>query len=120
MDSQVEFTDLRGRKFSYAVLRFEDNWGDLPGNYVFARRTAQGWVPLFIGETANFRKRMAGHHEAWDWCRSRGAAWVLAHVNRDEAARRDEERALMVAYDPPGNFPVEPRVVALPELSRAA
>jgi hypothetical protein len=39
MDSRVEFSDLRGRKYVYSVRKFEDFWADVPGNYIFAKRT---------------------------------------------------------------------------------
>jgi hypothetical protein len=46
---------------------------------------------------------------------------VLAHVNLgDYKEREDEQRALMVAFDPPGNFPVPGSCPNLPDLSRAA
>jgi hypothetical protein len=121
MDSRVEFSDLRGRKYVYGVRKFEDFWADVPGNYIFAKRTSSGWVPLYIGETASLQKRMARHHEAWDYCRNRGASFVLAHVNiGDHKEREAEQRALMVAFDPPGNFPVPGSSPWLPDLSRAA
>ena len=81
MDSHVEFSDLRGRKYIYSVHQFEDNWGALPGNYIFARRTADGWTPLFVGHTPNFQWKMGCHNDAWIYCRNRGASFVLAHVN---------------------------------------
>ena len=76
MDSRVEFSDLRGRKYMYSVRRFEDFWADVPGNYIFAKRTSSGWVPLYIGETASLPKRMARHREAWDYCSLRGASFA--------------------------------------------
>jgi len=121
MDSRVEFSDLRGRKYVYSVRRFEDFWAEVPGNYIFAKRTSSGWVPLYIGETASLQKRMARYHEAWDYCCNRGASFVLAHVNLgDHKEREDEQRALMVAFDPPGNFPVPGSSPQLPDLGRAA
>ena len=91
MDSRIEFSDLRGRKYLYSVRRFEDFWADVPGNYIFAKRTSSGWVPLYIGETASLQKRMARHHEAWDYCCNRGASFVLAHVNLGDHTERDAE-----------------------------
>ena len=121
MDSRVEFSDLRGRKYVYSVRKFEDFRADVPGNYIFAKRTNSGWVPLYIGETASLQKRMARVHEAWDYCRNRSASFVLAHVNiGDHKEREAEQRALMVAFDPPGNFPVPGSSPRLPDLSRAA
>lgn len=121
MDSRVVFTDLRGRRFTYSVRRLEDYWAAVAGNYIFAKRTHDAWVPLYIGETDNLQRRMATRHEAWEWCRNRGAAYVLARPNLEGAkAREDEARALTVAYDPPGNFPVPGAEVRLPDLSRAA
>ena len=121
MDSHVEFSDLRGRKYIYSVHQFEDNWGALPGNYIFARRTADGWTPLFVGHTPNFQWKMGCHNDAWIYCRNRGASFVLAHVNHEgEAAREAEQRALILAYDPPGNFPIQTASTRLPDLGRAA
>jgi hypothetical protein len=121
MDSRVIFTDLRGRRFTYSVRRLEDFWADVPGNYIFAKRTCDAWIPLYIGETASLQKRLNPCHEAWDYCRRRGAAYVLARPNLEGyQARQDEARALFVAYDPPGNFPVPGAEAHLPNLSHAA
>jgi hypothetical protein len=122
MDSRVEFTDLRGRKYVYSVRKFEDYWADVPGNYIFAKRTATGWMPLYIGEAASLQKRMGRHRDAWEYCRLRGASFVLAHVNLGDYKEREaEQRALMVAFDPPGNFPVTNAADGhLPDFSRAA
>jgi hypothetical protein len=121
MDSHVEFTDLRGRKYVYSVHRYEDHWAAVPGNYIFARRTNDGWIPLYIGETPNLQRRMSGRNDAWTYCCNRGASFVLAHVNFEgDRARQDEERALILAFDPPGNFPIQPESVHLPNLGHAA
>jgi hypothetical protein len=121
MDSRVEFSDLRGRRYTYSVRKLEDFWADVPGNYIFAKWTPSGWIPLYIGEAASLQKRFACPHQAWEYCRNRGASFVLARVNLDgPKAREDEQRALMVAYDPPGNFPVPGADARLPDLSRAA
>jgi hypothetical protein len=46
---------------------------------------------------------------------------VLAHVNHEgDQAREAEERALILAYDPPGNFPIQTESVRLPHLGQAA
>jgi hypothetical protein len=105
MDMNVKLTDHSGRTYRYGIFLLESAWPESPGNFIFARRGIDGWTPLYVGQTDNFNRRITAGHEAWPWCRSRGAGFVLARVNADAAARLVEEDALILAYDPPANRP---------------
>ena len=120
MTEKVVWTDFRGRKYVYDVFDFEDRWTDLPGNYIFAGRSNQGWVALFVGETSSFKKRFAARDSAMVRARNMGATHILAHVNMGGAkARGQEEQALIWAYDPPCNFPQQKGTVHLPDFAAA-
>ena len=122
MIPQLTWTDLRGETYTYAVFGFDQEWVDFPANYIFARRGRKGWEALYVGETESLRQCVNKKHEAWAYCRSRGATHVLVHFNfAGRAARQLEEQALVLAYDPPGNNP-ESSVgyVRLPDFRKSA
>ena len=122
MIPQLTWTDLRGETYTYSVFGFDQEWVDFPGNYIFARRCRKGWEALYIGETDSLRMCVNKRHEAWAYCRSRGATHVLVHFNfAGRAARQVEEQALILAYDPPGNNPVSSgSYVRLPDFRKSA
>jgi hypothetical protein len=119
MIPRVTLTDFRGRKYVYSVFDISQEWVGFPGNYVFARRTHRGWEPLYIGEADNLRDSVNRRHEAWAFCRSRGATHVLVHFNfAGRKARQAEEQALVIAYEPPGNCRgPAPGYVILPDIT---
>lgn len=41
------------------------NWRAVGGLYIFARRLATRWHPLYIGQTENFRNRLTNHQNLW-------------------------------------------------------
>ncbi len=122
MIPQLTWTNLRGETYVYSVFGFDQEWVDFPGNYIFARRCRKGWEALYIGETDSLRMCVNKRHEAWAYCRSRGATHVLVHFNfAGRAARQVEEQALILAYDPPGNNPVSGgSYVRLPDFRKSA
>jgi hypothetical protein len=121
MIPQLVWTDFRGRKYVYSVFSIDQEWIDFPGNYIFARRTLRGWQALYIGETDSFKRCINKRHEAWRYCRSRGATHILAHFNfAGRKARQVEEQALILAYEPPGNCPEPQSYVVLPDFSKSA
>lgn len=121
MIRQLAWTDLRGAKYVYSVFGFDQEWVDFPANYIFARRGRKGWEALYIGETDSLRLCVDKRHEAWAYCRSRGATDVLVHFNfAGRAARQVEEQALILAYDPPGNNPEPSSYVVLPDFRKSA
>jgi hypothetical protein len=121
MIPQLVLTDYLGRKYAYSVFGFDQEWVDFPGNYVFARRTIRGWEPLYIGEAESLKRRLNRRHEAWVYCLSRGATHVLVHFNfAGRQARQEEEQALVLAYDPPGNNPRTEGYVVLPDFRHPA
>jgi hypothetical protein len=121
MIPQLTWADLRGEKYTYSVFGFDQEWVDFPGNYIFARRGHYGWEALYIGETDSLKMCINKRHEAWAYCRNRGAIHVLVHFNfAGRAARQVEEQALILAYNPPGNNPERDSYVRLPDFRKSA
>lgn len=92
-----------GKRYTYNVWSTNGTWNDVPGNYIFARRTTNGWVAAYIGQTKSFKTRLP-RHEEWTCAKRNGATHVHARVNRGgEAARKTEEKDLVARYKPPCN-----------------
>lgn len=73
----------------------------MAGVYVFAaRRGRSGWRALYVGETASLADRIPGH-ERWAEARRMGATHV--HARAEFFRRREVERELIRAHDPPLN-----------------
>ncbi|HZF34804.1 MAG TPA: hypothetical protein VE914_13465 [Candidatus Angelobacter sp.] len=121
MIPQLTWADLRGEKYTYSVFGFDQEWVDFPANYIFARCGHYGWEALYIGETDSLKMCINKRHEAWTYCRNRGAIHVLVHFNfAGRAARQVEEQALILAYNPPGNNPERGSYVRLPDFRKSA
>ena len=90
--------------YHYSVYALDTNWNDTPGNYIFAKRNAQGaWVPLYMGETESLKNRLTPltSHEKWACARQNGATHIHAHTSSNSAtARRAEESDLIASYRP--------------------
>ena len=68
------------------------------GNYIFAKRNAEGrWVPIYIGEGDLSERAGAGHHKA-KCIKEKGATHFHCHLNSDVRARRAEEADLLARY----------------------
>jgi hypothetical protein len=107
---ETVFTGLSG--FSYLPYMAADlaaPWNPVPGNYAFIRlkNTLTGSFDiLYFGECASFSARpMPPGHDRWDDAvKLYGATHVLCHVNlAEEWVRKEEERDLIAAYNPPMN-----------------
>ena len=65
------------------------------GNYIYAKKNREGrWVPVYIGEGDLGQRSGPGHHKA-HCIRQKEATHFHCHLNRDGAARRDEEADLL-------------------------
>ena len=91
----LQILDFRDRDFSFK---------ELPGNYVFAKRTASGgFVPIYVGETGDLSERFDDHHKKECIIR-RGATHLHAHTSSAEREKRaEEEQDIIVRWTPPCN-----------------
>jgi hypothetical protein len=79
-------------------------WHADPANYAFGWADESGaWQLAYIGETENLRSRLHRHSQ-WPAAQRRGCTHVLVNLNAaGQAARREQERDLIAAYQPPLN-----------------
>lgn len=99
----VNWPGLSGKTYKYWDLNSLEATAikDEPGNYVFAKRLANGnFVPLYFGQAASLRARLP-NHEVWPIAVRRGATHVMAHTTPSgEQARLSEERDLIQRSNP--------------------
>ena len=102
--------DWRGRSgktYSFGVFPLGTPMRDQDGNYIFARRQADGTcMPIYIGQ-GNLRCRTdLEHHHKGPCIVSKGATEVHAHLNPSEPGRVAEEADILAAhsqaYEPQG------------------
>ncbi len=77
-------------------------WKTVGGLYIFARVAGDGWDPLYVGKTENFRASIPSH-ERWPEARRLGATHVHALVVPLEANRRRLEAVLIAQLKPAMN-----------------
>jgi len=95
--------ELRGRlgQYTYWVYPINTTFKDEPGNYVYAKRNAAGgWQAVYIGQTSSLSQRLASLDAEQAAIRF-GATHILAHLNPDERARKNEETDLINTLVPP-------------------
>ena len=99
----VNWPGFAGREYSYFVYPLGSSFKKAPGNYIFAKQTAAGWVAIYIGETSDLSQRFDNHH-AMPCIRSNGATHIHVHESSADAfVRRLEESDLIRRWNPPCN-----------------
>jgi hypothetical protein len=101
----VILTGASGAEYFYTPYAFAaTRWHADPANYAFAYPDESGeWQLAYIGETDSLFHRMRSHGR-WPAAKRLGCAHVLVNLNAGGvAARRTEERDLVLCYQPPLN-----------------
>lgn len=93
-----------GKTYKYWIYPIGASFKDSPGNYIFAKKTADGdWTPVYIGETGNLKDRLS-NHEKMPCVERYGGTHVHVHVSSaDKKTRTAEESDLVAKWDPPCN-----------------
>jgi hypothetical protein len=88
-----------GTKYLYYVYPRHPNINDgQDGNYIYAKKNAEGlWVPVYIGEGALAKRATPDHHRI-ECIDSKGASHVHLHLNANKGTRRAEEADLLANY----------------------
>ena len=104
MADNITLTGSTGTQYEYFIFNKEDDFKEVPANYVFARKNANSkYSVLYNGETENLSNRLKDHHK-WDCANSHGMTHIFAHKSSSSAkARRNEEADLIEKYVPPCN-----------------
>lgn len=100
----INWPGLSGKEYKHWIYPIGTSFQEVPGNYVFAKETKPGhWAPCYIGQTENLSQRL-DNHEKEACAKRRGATHIHTHINSaGEAARRAEEKDLIVRWTPPCN-----------------
>ena len=90
-----------GAPYEFRIYGLDTNWNDVPGNYIFAKRSGAGWIALYIGQTSSFKNRLSPSHEHWNRALQHGMTYIHAHTGSEyERTRRYEEWNLIRRHMP--------------------
>ena len=90
-----KWTGASGTEYQYEIHPIDENWADIPGNYIFAKETSpRNWQSVYIGQTESLNDRLPNHNEL-PCIRRNGGTHIHAHVNRDSQTRLSEETDLI-------------------------
>ncbi len=99
----VDWGGKSGTTYKYWVFPIGHEFGEQPGNYIFAKQEGQQWVPVYIGETGDLSDRFDKHHKM-SCILENGATHIHAHKSSaNEDTRRAEEADLVAGWNPPCN-----------------
>jgi hypothetical protein len=99
MSDSIQWDGKSGAQYQYWIYPFGTSFKAAPGNYVYAKLTAAGWVPLYMGQTVNLAARL-GNHEKESEARRNGATHIHAHTSGIEVQRLAEEKDLIARWQP--------------------
>ena len=100
MANEINWPGKSGKQYKYWIHPIDTEFEDKPGNYLYAKDTPNGRVPLYIGQTSSLEDRLADH-EKEPCAKKNGATHVHAHTEHGgEAIRRLEEEDLVQKWDP--------------------
>ncbi len=104
MAETIMWPGKSGKKYKYSIHPIETTFKDVPGNYIFAKKTSSGsWTPIYIGETESLKDRLA-NHEKMSCIQRHGGTHIHAHTSSSDVdVRRAEESDLLAQWDPPCN-----------------
>ena len=104
--AEAIFRGVSGRLHRFTAHRPDEQFGEAPAVYCFARPGpgGRGWTPLFLSRTGNLSKRLAGH-EQWPEAQLLGATHVLVHQRDERDAREMVEADLSASLRPVMNGP---------------
>jgi hypothetical protein len=92
------WSGVSGQKYQYYVFPRHPNIAPADGNYIYAKKNAEGrWVPIYIGE-GDLSKRASSDHHRIECIDLKQATHVHMHLNPTKAARRNEEQDLLKNY----------------------
>jgi hypothetical protein len=88
-----------GQKYTYYVYpRHPNITPGQDGNYIYARKNAQGlWVPIYMGE-GDLSQRASTNHHRTACIDLKGATHVHLRLNPSKESRRAEEMDLLANY----------------------
>ena len=100
----ITWTGQSGEKYQYGSYQIGTSFKNVPGNYIYAKKNSSGyWDACYIGQTESLKDRL-GDHEKETCAKRYGATHIHVHSNGNgEAARKAEEKDLILKQQPPCN-----------------
>ena len=104
-DNYIDWTGLSGNTYRYWFMSEmkKPSIEAAAGNYMFVKEQADGWVPIYIGETGNLGERLTNHPEL-PCVKRNGGTHLMAHTTPGGKDKRTDEEADLIDYwSPPCN-----------------
>jgi hypothetical protein len=97
-----------GKEYPYQIHPIGAAFKPESGNYILASESeAGGWVPLYVAQSRDVHQRLEGY-EKQQKAVEMGATHIHVHVSSaSQAARCEEERDLILRWQPACNDPLE-------------
>ncbi|MDE2816473.1 MAG: hypothetical protein OXK81_07210 [Chloroflexota bacterium] len=101
MSSEVptcEWLGLRGNRYRFYIYRIGTRFSPVSGNYIYARWTPNGWVPVKIGQSENLERRISEHASQNLSFSGKGATHIHARAEAPQESRHVIETDLLDYY----------------------
>ena len=101
VSSAIIWRGQSGKEYQYEIHPLNAAFKPLPGNYIYARQGDDGgWIPVYVAQSRGLHQRLEGHVRLEDAV-ANGATHLHAHYSTaGQAARCDEERDLILLWQP--------------------
>ena len=108
VNSYINWPGKSGKEYQYQVYPIDASFNPGPANYIYAKQSEDGsWTPLYIAQTRDLHQRLEGF-EKQDLAIQNGATHIHVHIIPEgRAARCDEERDLILCWQPVCNERLE-------------
>jgi hypothetical protein len=98
----IHWPGYSGQKYLYYIYPIGEDFGEMPGNYIFAKETKPGHhTPIYAGETGDLSERFDNHHKMHCILRN-GATHIHVHASSEDEEVRCAEEADIIAKWGPG------------------
>ena len=99
-DPCINWPGKSGKEYQYQAYPLDTSFNPGPANYIYAKQSEDGsWTPLYIAQTRDLRQRLESF-EKQDLAVRNGATHIHVHIIEGKAARCDEERDLILNWQP--------------------
>ena len=108
VNSYINWPGKSGKEYKYQIYPIDAFFNPGPANYIYAKQSEDGsWTPLYIAQTRDLHQRLESF-EKQDLAIQNGATHIHVHIIPEgRAARCDEERDLILCWQPVCNERLE-------------
>ncbi len=103
MVDSCRWTGASGKNYRYNIHPIDTAFNDVPGNYIFARKSSyRNWQAIYIGETESMKDQLPNDNDLPGVLQN-GCTHIHTHITMDSRARFDEETDLLTSIKTPCN-----------------